>query len=63
VTAPPSTPAPTDDGATADRTSASPPHRVAAGAFSPRQLVASLPDAARKLSPRHQLRSPMMLVV
>ncbi|ROP44659.1 potassium-transporting ATPase subunit KdpB [Pseudokineococcus lusitanus] len=39
------------------------PHRVAAGAFSPRQLVASLPDAARKLSPRHQLRSPVMLVV
>ncbi|MGH3787738.1 MAG: potassium-transporting ATPase subunit KdpB [Pseudonocardiaceae bacterium] len=36
---------------------------VAAGAFSPRQLVSSLPAALRKLDPRHQLRNPVMFVV
>jgi potassium-transporting ATPase ATP-binding subunit len=36
---------------------------VAAGAFSPGQLVSSLPDALRKLDPRHQLRNPVMFVV
>ncbi|MGH3800558.1 MAG: potassium-transporting ATPase subunit B, partial [Pseudonocardiaceae bacterium] len=36
---------------------------VAAGAFSPGQLVSSLPDAFRKLDPRHQLRNPVMFVV
>ncbi|MGH3755802.1 MAG: potassium-transporting ATPase subunit B, partial [Pseudonocardiaceae bacterium] len=36
---------------------------VAAGAFSPGQLVSSLPDAVRKLDPRHQLRNPVMFVV
>ncbi|MGH3772411.1 MAG: potassium-transporting ATPase subunit B, partial [Pseudonocardiaceae bacterium] len=36
---------------------------VAAGAFHPRQLVSSLPDALRKLDPRHQLRNPVMFVV
>ncbi|HEV7450981.1 MAG TPA: potassium-transporting ATPase subunit B, partial [Pseudonocardiaceae bacterium] len=36
---------------------------VPAGAFSPRQLVSSLPDAVRKLDPRHQLRNPVMFVV
>ncbi|GAB1515080.1 potassium-transporting ATPase subunit KdpB [Actinophytocola sp. KF-1] len=37
--------------------------RVAAGVFSPRQLLASFPDALRKLSPRHQARNPVMFVV
>ncbi len=37
--------------------------RVSAGVFDPRQLVVSLPDALRKLDPRHQLRNPVMFVV
>lgn len=37
--------------------------RVAAGVFNPRQLVNSLPDALRKLNPRHQLKNPVMFVV
>ncbi|HEY6423609.1 MAG TPA: potassium-transporting ATPase subunit KdpB [Pseudonocardiaceae bacterium] len=36
---------------------------VAAGAFSPRQLLSSLPDALRKLDPRHQVHNPVMFVV
>jgi K+-transporting ATPase ATPase B chain len=36
---------------------------VGAGAFSPRQLLTSLPDAMRKLDPRTQLRNPVMMVV
>ncbi|NAZ75167.1 potassium-transporting ATPase subunit KdpB [Kineococcus sp. T13] len=39
------------------------PHRVAGGAFSPRQLVSSLPDAFRKLDPRHLVRTPVVFVV
>ena len=34
-----------------------------AGAFSWRQLLASAPDALRKLDPRAQLRNPVMFVV
>jgi K+-transporting ATPase ATPase B chain len=37
--------------------------RVHAGAFNPRQLLVSLPDALRKLNPRHQMRNPVMMVV
>ena len=36
---------------------------VKAGAFSWRQLLASTPDALRKLDPRAQLRNPVMFVV
>ncbi|WP_221498013.1 potassium-transporting ATPase subunit KdpB [Pseudonocardia eucalypti] len=36
---------------------------VGAGAFSPRQLLTSFPDAMRKLDPRAQLRNPVMFVV
>ncbi|MDN5933759.1 MAG: HAD-IC family P-type ATPase, partial [Pseudonocardia sp.] len=36
---------------------------VSAGAFSPRQLLSSVPDALRKLDPRAQLRNPVMFVV
>jgi K+-transporting ATPase ATPase B chain len=36
---------------------------VSAGAFSPRQLWAALPEALRKLDPRAQLRNPVMFVV
>ncbi|WP_329057740.1 potassium-transporting ATPase subunit KdpB [Amycolatopsis sp. NBC_01480] len=37
--------------------------RVGAGVFSPRQLWTSLPDALRKLNPKHQLKNPVMFVV
>ncbi|MBK1786823.1 potassium-transporting ATPase subunit KdpB [Prauserella cavernicola] len=37
--------------------------RVGAGVFNPRQLLTSLPDALRKLDPRHQLKNPVMFVV
>ena len=36
---------------------------VGTGAFSPRQLLTSMPDALRKLDPRVQLRNPVMFVV
>ncbi len=36
---------------------------VGVGAFSAGQLVSALPDAVRKLDPRHQLRNPVMFVV
>jgi len=37
--------------------------RVGAGVCSPRQLWTSLPDAFRKLNPKHQLGNPVMFVV
>ncbi|MDS0138015.1 MULTISPECIES: potassium-transporting ATPase subunit KdpB [unclassified Amycolatopsis] len=40
-----------------------PPGRVGAGVFSPRQLWTSLPEAFRKLNPKHQLGNPVMFVV
>ncbi|MEV6642994.1 potassium-transporting ATPase subunit KdpB [Amycolatopsis sp. NPDC051371] len=40
-----------------------PAGRVGAGVFSPRQLWTSLPDAFRKLNPKHQLGNPVMFVV
>ncbi|MFR9731330.1 potassium-transporting ATPase subunit KdpB [Saccharopolyspora sp. MS10] len=36
---------------------------VPAGAFSPRHLLGALPQALRKLHPRHQLGNPVMFVV
>ncbi|WP_432543160.1 potassium-transporting ATPase subunit KdpB [Kineococcus sp. SYSU DK002] len=53
------TPAPTRSSTEAPGT----PHRVATGAFSPRQLVQNLPDAFRKLDPRHLVRTPVMFIV
>ncbi|MFI7673085.1 potassium-transporting ATPase subunit KdpB [Actinophytocola sp. NPDC049390] len=47
----------------ADRRHAARTGRVGAGVFSPRQLLVSLPDALRKLDPRHQVRNPVMFVV
>ena len=44
-------------------TTSTPTLRPAAGAFEPRQLIASLPQALRKLDPRHQVRTPVMFVV
>jgi K+-transporting ATPase ATPase B chain len=37
--------------------------RISAGVFDPRRLMTSLPDALRKLDPRHQLKNPVMFVV
>ncbi|WP_223767422.1 potassium-transporting ATPase subunit KdpB [Streptomyces huiliensis] len=37
--------------------------RVAGGAVEPRQLLASFPDAVRKLDPRVMVRNPVMFVV
>nr|WP_232376923.1 potassium-transporting ATPase subunit KdpB [Amycolatopsis aidingensis] len=37
--------------------------RTGAGAFRPRQLLAALPTALRKLHPRHQLANPVLFVV
>ncbi len=49
---------------TAHAVPVTPPHPGgSAGVFSPSQLWQSLPDAGRKLDPRHQWRSPVMLVV
>jgi K+-transporting ATPase ATPase B chain len=39
------------------------PGRVGVGVFSPRQLWTSLPEALRKLNPKHQLGNPVMFVV
>lgn len=39
------------------------PSRVRAGVFDPRQLLSALPQALRKLDPRHQVRYPVMFVV
>ncbi|WP_221467940.1 potassium-transporting ATPase subunit KdpB [Saccharopolyspora phatthalungensis] len=36
---------------------------MSAGAFSPRQLWTSVPEALRKLNPKHQLTNPVMFVV
>ncbi|MET8703530.1 potassium-transporting ATPase subunit KdpB [Kitasatospora sp. NPDC004723] len=38
-------------------------HRVSAGVLNPRQVLASLPDALRKLDPRVTVRHPVMFVV
>ncbi|MEU9206181.1 potassium-transporting ATPase subunit KdpB [Streptomyces sp. NPDC048332] len=40
-----------------------PEGRVGAGLFDPRMLIASLPDAIRKLDPRVMVKSPVMFVV
>ena len=37
--------------------------RAGAGAFSPRQMWQSLPDAVRKLHPRHEAANPVVFVV
>ncbi|MGW7586383.1 potassium-transporting ATPase subunit KdpB [Kitasatospora sp. NPDC054768] len=39
------------------------PHRVSGGHMDPGQLLRSLPDALRKLDPRHMVRRPVMFVV
>ncbi|MEV8096489.1 potassium-transporting ATPase subunit KdpB [Kitasatospora sp. NPDC085879] len=39
------------------------PHRVAAGLLDPKLIVASLPDAVKKLDPRVMVKNPVMFVV
>ena len=39
------------------------PHRVSGGLLDPKQLLASLPDAAKKLHPRVMIKNPVMFVV
>ncbi|MFI0895470.1 potassium-transporting ATPase subunit KdpB [Streptomyces sp. NPDC020983] len=39
------------------------PHRISGGLLDPRQMLVSLPDAARKLDPRVMVRNPVMFVV
>ena len=46
-----------------DSTDPASPRRVAGGLFDPAQLVRSLPEALRKLDPRHLVRAPVMFVV
>ncbi|GIG41210.1 potassium-transporting ATPase ATP-binding subunit [Cellulomonas phragmiteti] len=48
--------------ALSSRPEATPSHPTP-GAFQPRQLWRSMPDALRKLDPRHQVRYPVMFVV
>ncbi|MFC4034753.1 potassium-transporting ATPase subunit B, partial [Streptomyces polygonati] len=39
------------------------PHRVSGGLLDPKQVLVSLPDAAKKLDPRVMARNPVMFVV
>ncbi|MEU8928234.1 potassium-transporting ATPase subunit KdpB, partial [Kitasatospora sp. NPDC048545] len=39
------------------------PHRVASGLLDPKLIVASLPDAVKKLDPRVMIKNPVMFVV
>ena len=39
------------------------PHRISGGLLEPRQLLASLPGAVRKLGPRTLWRNPVMFIV
>ncbi|MFJ8626260.1 potassium-transporting ATPase subunit KdpB [Kitasatospora sp. NPDC093550] len=58
-------PAPADRTGRADKTAAEPaaPHRVASGLLDPKLIVASLPDAVKKLDPRVMVKNPVMFVV
>jgi K+-transporting ATPase ATPase B chain len=51
--------------ATGGRTAAATaqPHRISGGLLDPRQLLVSLPDAAKKLDPRGMVKNPVMFVV
>ncbi|WP_033434552.1 potassium-transporting ATPase subunit KdpB [Saccharothrix syringae] len=46
-----------------ERHARNPGHQVAPGAFNPRRLLTSFPEALRKLDPRHQARNPVLFVV
>jgi K+-transporting ATPase ATPase B chain len=46
-----------------DETTSAPADLAGRGSFSPRSLVTALPDAVRALTPRKQVRNPVMFVV
>ncbi|MEV7778142.1 potassium-transporting ATPase subunit KdpB [Kitasatospora sp. NPDC088351] len=46
-----------------EKTESAAPHRVSNGLLDPRLIVASLPDAVKKLDPRVMVRNPVMFVV
>ncbi|MEU9079454.1 potassium-transporting ATPase subunit KdpB, partial [Kitasatospora sp. NPDC048538] len=54
------TPAPADQ---ADRAESAASHRVSSGLLDPKLIVASLPDAVKKLDPRVMVKNPVMFVV
>ncbi|MFE5579848.1 potassium-transporting ATPase subunit KdpB [Kitasatospora sp. NPDC056531] len=47
----------------ADKAEPTAPHRVASGLLDPKLIVASLPDAVKKLDPRVMVKNPVMFVV
>ncbi|WP_316523462.1 potassium-transporting ATPase subunit KdpB [Kitasatospora brasiliensis] len=47
----------------ADRSEPAAPHRVASGLLDPKLILASLPDAVKKLDPRVMIKNPVMFVV
>ncbi|MFI6115390.1 potassium-transporting ATPase subunit B, partial [Kitasatospora sp. NPDC051164] len=47
----------------ADKAVPAAPHRVQSGLLDPKLIVASLPDAVRKLDPRVMVKNPVMFVV
>ncbi|WP_457033345.1 potassium-transporting ATPase subunit KdpB [Kitasatospora sp. P5_F3] len=49
--------------APADKAEAAAPHRVSGGLLDPKLIVASLPDAVKKLDPRVMIKNPVMFVV
>ncbi|MER7766177.1 potassium-transporting ATPase subunit KdpB [Kitasatospora sp. NPDC096140] len=54
---------PTLNPAPADTAEPAAPHRVSSGLLDPKLIVASLPDAVRKLDPRVMVKNPVMFVV
>ncbi|MFI2607129.1 potassium-transporting ATPase subunit KdpB [Kitasatospora sp. NPDC018619] len=54
---------PTLNPAPADQAEPAAPHRAASGLLDPKLVLASLPDAVRKLDPRVMVRNPVMFVV
>ncbi|WP_030259585.1 MULTISPECIES: potassium-transporting ATPase subunit KdpB [Streptomyces] len=54
---------PTLTPAPADQAEPAAPHRVSSGLLDPKLIVASLPDAVKKLDPRVMIKNPVMFVV
>ncbi|MBO1413821.1 potassium-transporting ATPase subunit KdpB [Streptomyces sp. FH025] len=54
---------PTLNPAPADQAEPAAPHRVSSGLLDPKLIVASLPDAVKKLDPRVMVKNPVMFVV
>ncbi|MGW3180545.1 potassium-transporting ATPase subunit KdpB [Kitasatospora sp. NPDC001119] len=54
---------PTLNPAPADKAEPAAPHRVSSGLLDPKLILASLPDAVKKLDPRVMVKNPVMFVV